>query len=228
MRAGYSGFIPDDVIVAIKRSLWNGAKQVEVARAIGVSQPTVSNIATGYRGGHIPWPDGSFGPFPQSRRAELARIFLMKGFEAIPPTQIEKNPETKAILEEALEWREREQQKEREEFEKVFYPPELSGTKEQPRPAEPSESTTTEPQGTPIDEMPYFAWNEVLVRYQNSKEIQKIQADNSNPDMTLIQRAVGILMKINPQADPNVVIPRNLPIILPELKKAIDKRMAGA
>lgn len=225
MRAGYGGFIPDDVIVAIKRSLWNGAKQVEIARAIGVSQPTISNIATGYRGSHIPWPDGSFGPFPTTRRAELARTFLLKGFEAVPPIQAEENSESKALAIEAQEWRDREQEREREEFEKVMYPPELSKKLDElSRPAEPSEFTTTEPQGTPIDEMPYFSITELRELYSNSSTLH----DLYQQDDPLLMRAAGIIMKINPKADPNVVIPRNLPIILPELKKAIDKRMGGA
>ena len=58
----------------IKSRLWQGHSQSTIARLLGVSQGSVSRINLGNSWSDLPWQDGSFGPFPDSRRRELAGL----------------------------------------------------------------------------------------------------------------------------------------------------------
>lgn len=60
-----------DSVTIIKRLLWLGRTQEEVAAILGVSQSTVSRIRSGRRYGDIPWPDGSTGPLPEGQRSRV-------------------------------------------------------------------------------------------------------------------------------------------------------------
>ncbi|MAH45955.1 hypothetical protein CMI37_08990 [Candidatus Pacearchaeota archaeon] len=62
--------IPYD-IVQIKDAIWAGEKQRAIAQNFGVTQTTISRIATGDEYFDTAWPDGSIGPLPINRRKEI-------------------------------------------------------------------------------------------------------------------------------------------------------------
>lgn len=55
----------------IKRMVWEGAPQREVAQWAGITQATVSRIVTGDQWFQVPWPDGSVGGLPIEQRVRL-------------------------------------------------------------------------------------------------------------------------------------------------------------
>lgn len=55
----------------IKRNLWLGHRQADIATAFGISQTTVSRILRGEQYFDIPWPSGEVGPLPERRIREI-------------------------------------------------------------------------------------------------------------------------------------------------------------
>lgn len=72
-------------VASIKKLLWLGEHQSEIASLYGVSQATISRILHGKSWNKISWPDGSQGPMPLVRAKELkGRAF--RGESAPRPT----------------------------------------------------------------------------------------------------------------------------------------------
>jgi hypothetical protein len=64
--------LDESQIQEVKQLLWAGHHtQSEVARRFGVSQPTISRIYRGVDWADLPWPDGSRGHIPITRRATI-------------------------------------------------------------------------------------------------------------------------------------------------------------
>ena len=55
-------------IVAIKRLLWDGDTQTDIAKRYGVSDNHISRISRGIAYPDIEWPNGSTNALPQDRR----------------------------------------------------------------------------------------------------------------------------------------------------------------
>lgn len=61
-------------VLDVKRDLWaSDTTQALVAAKYGITQTTISRIASGLLWGNVPWPDGSQGPMPE-RRALVRQI----------------------------------------------------------------------------------------------------------------------------------------------------------
>ena len=63
--------LTDPQILEIKRLLWEGAKQSEIAFIYNVTAVTISRIKQGTQPPDIIWPDGSRGPLPPERVQQL-------------------------------------------------------------------------------------------------------------------------------------------------------------
>ena len=63
----------------IKKALWSGERQIDVAERFMVSQPTISYIVKGSQWPNVPWPDGQLGGLTEEQREGiLARKFYKK------------------------------------------------------------------------------------------------------------------------------------------------------
>lgn len=58
--------------LAMKKRIWDGATESEICAEFKVSGPTVARIKAGLTRAHIPWPDGSIGSLPSTRRGVIA------------------------------------------------------------------------------------------------------------------------------------------------------------
>lgn len=56
---------------AIKRRLWNGEAQHDIAADYEICTSQISNICAGYKWDYVPWPDGSTGAMPAERRKKI-------------------------------------------------------------------------------------------------------------------------------------------------------------
>ena len=61
----------DEHVAQIKGMLWEGVSQVNIASLFRVSEVTISRIKSGRQRPDIMWPDGSYGPMPRDRVAQL-------------------------------------------------------------------------------------------------------------------------------------------------------------
>lgn len=52
------------MISEIKRALWGGMSQLEIAERYHISQAAVSNVKRGTVGANVPWPNGKIGKMP--------------------------------------------------------------------------------------------------------------------------------------------------------------------
>ena len=58
--------------IEIKQELWDGVTtQSQIALSYLITQATVSRILNGFQWQEAPWPDGSGGPMPESRRGTI-------------------------------------------------------------------------------------------------------------------------------------------------------------
>lgn len=79
-----------DNVLQIKFNLWNGEPQSSVARMFNCSQSNISHIMRGRVHYAIPWPDGSVGPMPTQRLAEL--YAAAKGASYVSPVSRNLSP----------------------------------------------------------------------------------------------------------------------------------------
>jgi len=67
--------------VEVKRRLWVGENQADIANSLNLSQAAISDINRGKSWQHVPWPDGGFDP--PSKVHQKAR---KAGFDPLVPT----------------------------------------------------------------------------------------------------------------------------------------------
>lgn len=65
--------VSEEEAAGIKRALWDGYRQADVAAAFTTSAATVSRIATGRLYPDVPWPDGSTGVMSPDRYRAAVR-----------------------------------------------------------------------------------------------------------------------------------------------------------
>lgn len=120
-------FLTNDDAFEIKKRLWNGERQLTIARDYFVSDGMISHIQTGRKFFGIPWPDGSVGELSQRRKIEIKRDKALSNNQT-PPEFIQQKviqqqikeqlPETLARLGKAGELQPDDQDNTNERIEK--------------------------------------------------------------------------------------------------------------
>jgi hypothetical protein len=95
MHRGY--FLNPQLALEIKRRLWEGDVQAEIADEHGVSLGTISKIVAGRYWAEVQWPDGSTG-----RISEEQRTIIMQKRQAAKPTSPFKRSKDPALVRAAL------------------------------------------------------------------------------------------------------------------------------
>lgn len=63
-----------ELVIAVKKDIWDGLTTYAVAAKHGLSQPSVWQVKSGYSYPEVPWPDGSTGELAPARVVEIKRI----------------------------------------------------------------------------------------------------------------------------------------------------------